>query len=76
METDGIIRKVTEPTKWVSSLVIVRKPSGDLRICMDPTHLNKAIQRPHYQTPTVEEITANLHGAKVFSVLDAKDGFW
>lgn len=43
MEDRGIIKKVTEPTKWVSSLVVVRKPSGKLRICIDPTNLNKAI---------------------------------
>ena len=26
--------------------------------------------------PTIEDITTRLHGAKVFSVLDAKNGFW
>ena len=26
--------------------------------------------------PTIEEIATRLHGAKVFSVLDAKNGFW
>lgn len=76
MEKRGIIKQVIEPTKWVSSMVVVRKPSGKLRICMDPNHLNKAIMRQHYQTPSVDEITAELANAKVFSVLDAKDGFW
>ena len=26
--------------------------------------------------PTIEDIATRLHGAKVFSVLDAKNGFW
>jgi len=26
--------------------------------------------------PVIEEILPKLHNAKVFSVLDAKDGFW
>ena len=47
MESQGIICKVTEPTEWVSSLVVVEKPNGKLRICLDPKDLNKAIQRPH-----------------------------
>lgn len=52
----GILKKVTEPTDWVSSLVIVKKPNGSLRICMDPSDLNKAIQRSHYPLPTIEDI--------------------
>ena len=32
--------------------------------------------REHYQVPTAQEITSILAGAKYFSTLDAKDGFW
>ena len=38
METRGVIRKVEEPTDWVSSMAIVEKPDGSLRICLDPSH--------------------------------------
>lgn len=76
MEKRGIIKKVIEPTNWVSSLVIVKKTNGSLRICIDPTHLNKAIKRQHYPIPTIEEIIPNLNKAKIFSLLDAKNGFW
>ena len=76
LEKSGILKRVTEPTKWVSSLVVAKKPSGKLRICIDPTHLNKAILRHHYPTPNIDEITAKLGGARIFSVFDAKDGFW
>ena len=43
-----IIREVKEPTDWVSSLVVVEKPNGKLRLCIDPVHLNKALKRSHY----------------------------
>ena len=77
MEKKGYIVKMSEPSDWVSSLVVVKKPeSGKLRICLDPTHLNKAIKRHHYQMPCIDEIVAKLGEAKVFSVVDAKDGFW
>ena len=70
MEKLGVIRKAEEPTEWVSSLVVVEKPNGNVRLCLDPRDLNKAIQREHYPMKTVEEVAAELSGAKVFSVLD------
>ena len=77
-EMEGtIIEKVTEPTDWVSSMVVVTKPNtNELRICIDPTDLNQAIKRPHYPLPTIEEILPHLGNARIFSVLDAKSGFW
>ena len=71
MEELGVIERVTEPTDWVSSIVYSRKPSGKLRICLDPKDLNKAIKRPHYHTPTLEEITHKLAGSVMYSKLDA-----
>ena len=59
-----------------NSIVIVEKPDGNLRICLDPKDLNRAMKREYFQLPTAAEITRKLTGAKVFSKLDAKDGFW
>ena len=56
MEKHGVIRKVEEPTDWVSSMAIVEKPDGSLRICLDPRHLNKAIKREHFQLPTIDTL--------------------
>ena len=75
MEKQRIIVKETGPTEWISSLVAVQKP-GKLRVCIDPRDLNKAIKRPKYQMPTVDEVLPKLAKAKVFTVLDAKDGFY
>jgi len=70
-----IIVPVTEPTQWISSMVVVPKKNGTLRICLDPKDLNMAIQREHYPLPTIEDIATRLHGAKLFTVLDVKSGF-
>ena len=70
MEKNEIIAKVDEPTEWVNSLVIVEKPDGKLRLCLDPRNLNKAIKREHYQLPTFDEISTRISGA-TFSKLDA-----
>ena len=38
-----VIVLVTEPTDWVLSLAYSWKADGNLRTCLDPTHLNEAI---------------------------------
>ena len=75
-ESLGVIIKVDEPTDWVNSITIVEKKNGSLRICLDPRDLNKALKREHYSCPTVDDIAAKLHGARVFTVLDATSGYW
>lgn len=75
MEQKGVITKVTEPTPWISNMVVIEK-NDKLRICIDPTPLNKALLRSHFQIPTIEEILPEITNAKIFTVLDAKDGYW
>ena len=72
----GVIVGVDEPTSWVNSLVVVEKKNGDLRVCLDPRDLNKVIQREHHPTPKPEDVAARLHGKKIFSLIDQKDGYW
>ncbi|GFV25633.1 uncharacterized protein K02A2.6 [Trichonephila clavipes] len=43
LEKEGIVSKVNKPTDWVQSLVIVEKPNGNLRLCLDPRDLNKLV---------------------------------
>lgn len=76
MEKLGVIIKVDEPTRWVSSIVITKKRNGALRVCLDPRNLNKAILRPHYPFPSIDTVKSKLKGATVFSTLDANSGFW
>ena len=88
MEEAGIIVKEDEPTPWVSSMLVIDKrkvndkrkdtpPSkDDVRICIDPRDLNKALKRPHYPMVTVEEVANRLAGAKSFTSLDACSGYW
>ena len=73
MEQQGIIKKVTEPTSRVNSMVVNEKMSGKFRICVDPKDLTK---REYYQLPTQEDITCRLARVKYFSKLDAEQGFW
>ena len=71
-----IITPVTKPTSWVNSFVCVTKNNGSVRLCLDPNDVNKAMMRPHFVTPTFEEIISRLHGAKWFSIVNVKSGYW
>ena len=71
-----IIEQVEKPTDWVNALVMVSKPNGDLRICLDPQHRNKAIKQQHHRLPTAEEIISEMAGACYFSKLDVSSGYW
>lgn len=73
---DGIIAPVNCPTDWVSAFVAVRKPNGKIRLCIDPKPLNKALKRNHYPLPTIDDLNPMLAGGKVFTVCDAKNGYW
>lgn len=75
MEQLGLIVKVSDPTDWVSPMVVARKSNGDIRICLDPADLNGAIKRQHYQVPSAQEIFSRIEKAKYFSTLDATSGF-
>ena len=76
MVTLDVIRPVEEPTDWVSSLTYTVKDDQSIRVCLDPTDLNRALKRGQHHIPTIEEVTHKLAGATVFSKLDAKSGYW
>lgn len=75
MEDMNVISRQTEPTEWVSSMVMIVKPNK-IRICLNPQDLNKAIKCEHHPLLRIEEVLANMTNAKVFTVLDANQGFW
>ena len=75
LESSQVIKKVSEPTDWVNTLVVTTKNSGNIRICIDPKQLNKALKRHHYLSATLEEILPELTKAKVFLSCDLKSGY-
>ena len=76
MESMGVISPVNEPSPWCFGMVVVPKPSGQVRICVDLKRLNESVQREFHPLPHVEETLAQLTGAQVFTKLDANSGFW
>ena len=68
-----IIQAVNEPTDGVNNLVLVEKPDGLLRICINPKEITKAINDPQYVHPTAEDILSQMNGVKYFAKLDASN---
>ena len=54
----GVISPVTAPTAWCSAFVPVPKPS--VRLCVDLTQLNRAVQREIHPMLSVDESLAKL----------------
>lgn len=76
MEELGVIARVDEPSDWCAGMVVVPKPNGKVRICVDLTKLNESVEREKHPLPAVDQTLAQLTGAKLFSKLDANSGFW
>ena len=70
----SVILPVTEATPWLNSFVLVEKRDDHrqvkLRICLDPTNLNKAVMREPYHFRTPEEISHMLADACILTVCD------
>ena len=68
-----IIRPSTSP--WSSCMVVVRKPSGDIRICLDVRAVNARSEYEHYPLPRMDTCLETLNGSAYYSVLDLASGF-
>jgi hypothetical protein len=70
----GFIRPSRSP--WGSPMFLVAKPDGGLRMVIDYRALNKATVRNRYPLPRVDELFDQLQGARYFSKLDLRTGYW
>ena len=74
----GILTKLdkNQATEWLNSFVVVRKPSGKLRVSLDPTDLNPHIICPVFNSNTLDDIVHKLCKAKYMACFDALKGFF
>lgn len=76
--TDALLeRKIIKPSisSYCSRVVLVNKRNGEKRMCVDLRPLNQRVYKQRYSFPIVEDHINKLHGKKVFTCLDLKDGF-
>ena len=69
----GIVRD--SKSNFASQMVLARKKSGKLRLCVDYRLLNLKTVKDAYPLPRVEESLDSLAGATYFSVIDLQSAY-
>lgn len=75
---DMIDNKIIEraDTMYINPIVVVRKSSGELRLCLDARNINSCTV-PQYETPmSIDSILGRITNASIFSKIDLKHSFW
>ena len=70
----GAIRPSQSP--WCNTIVLVQKKDGTLQFCIDFQLLNARTKKDSYPIPRGLETMESLVGARYFSTMDLKSGFW
>lgn len=70
---EGIIRP--SDSEYASPIVLVKKKSGEMRMCVDYRSLNKVTKRDNHPIPLIDDCIDYLANKDIFSLLDLKSGF-
>lgn len=72
--SEGRIRPSS--SAWASPVVMVPKPDGSLRMCVDYRKLNQVTKDDVYPLPYIEDVLDRLGKSSIFSTMDVASGFW
>ena len=70
----GFIREARYTT-WLTNVVMVTKPNGYWRMCVDYRNINNACLNDTYPLPNIDRLVDGVTGYKIMSFLDAYSGY-
>ena len=75
---DLLARGIVTPStsSYASPIVVVRKKSGEIRLCVDYRRLNAVTRKDAFPLPRIDESLDALGGARFFSTLDLASGYY
>ncbi|KAL0444400.1 UNVERIFIED_CONTAM: putative enzymatic polyprotein [Sesamum latifolium] len=62
-------------SEWLSNVVLVLKPGGKWRMCIDFKDLNKACPKDFYPLPRIDQLVDSTSGCELLSMMDASQGY-
>jgi hypothetical protein len=74
MVDPGIIAPIRY-SSWMSNLVVVRKKTGEIRLCVDFCNLNQLSLKDNYPLPNMEHLLQRVKGTGMMSMLDGFFGY-
>lgn len=72
---DAKIIRAIDYSDWISNMVPVTKPSGDIRICTNFRDLNKACPKDDFPLPNIDMIVDLTAGHEMLSLMDGFSGY-
>lgn len=70
----GVIRPCK--SKWSSPIVLVPKPDGSTRFCMDFRSLNSICKSDAYPIPRIDELVEKIGNSRYITTFDLTKGYW
>ena len=62
-------------SEWMENVVLVKKPTGEIRVCIDFRALNKACPKDDFLLPNIDMIIDSLAGYEMLSFMDGFSGY-